>query len=137
MPGMFAAREWRGNRGGTRAATGSDGCLGGLHGSDPLLHLTRGVRHDSDHALNQHQLTAVVHFVLFDAQQHLETRFARRRHSRRQLDTLRQCFLGKVFEPPGDMLALGSKQVDDFRFLARRLLGGDHLRQKGREIKSF
>ena len=37
-----------------------------------FLPLARQVRDDSDHALEQHQLAAMMHFVLFRGQQHVE-----------------------------------------------------------------
>ena len=43
-----------------------------------LLHLSGEMRHQTDHALKQHELTAVVHLVLLWRQEHLETRFGRR-----------------------------------------------------------
>ena len=40
----------------------------------PLFALTREVRRDADHALHQHELTAVMHLVLFGAEHILESR---------------------------------------------------------------
>ena len=43
-------------------------------GGHALLHLPGQMRHLADHALNQHQLAAVVHLVFLGAQQMLEAR---------------------------------------------------------------
>jgi hypothetical protein len=50
------------------------------HRGDSRLHLARQVWHDAQRALNQHQLCAVVHFVLFDPEDHLEAGLTRGRH---------------------------------------------------------
>jgi hypothetical protein len=44
----------------------------GLHGSNPVLHLASEVGNNAQHALKQHELAPVVHFVLLNAHQHLE-----------------------------------------------------------------
>jgi len=55
-----------------------------LHGRDPLLHLPGQVRDHSQHALHRHELSAVMHFVLLEPEQHLEAGFERRRHALRE-----------------------------------------------------
>src|SRR5215831_7085546 len=45
-----------------------------LEAGHSRLLLPREVRHDTDHALHQHQLRAVVHLVLLGGQQHVEPR---------------------------------------------------------------
>ena len=47
-----------------------------------LLHLPCQVWHEADHALQHHQLAAMVHFVFLGREQHLEAR-PRRRFGRR------------------------------------------------------
>jgi hypothetical protein len=39
-----------------------------------FLALARKMRHDADHAFGDHQLAAMVHFVLFWREQHFEAR---------------------------------------------------------------
>jgi hypothetical protein len=63
------------------------------------LHLARQVRHYSNHPFHQHELTAVVHLVFLDAEQHLEACPARRRHSGRHGDPLAQKFIRQTFQP--------------------------------------
>src|SRR5438105_3313553 len=58
-----------------RAGSGGGRCSrrhSGLHGSRPRLPLTRQVGRDSEHALDQHELAAMVHFMLLHAQCHIE-----------------------------------------------------------------
>ena len=43
-----------------------------LRARHPLLHLTREVRRQPDHALQHHQLRAVMHLVFFHGHQNLE-----------------------------------------------------------------
>ena len=52
--------------------------LGLLRAGEGGLTLEREMRHYSYEALHYHELCAMVHFVLFDAEQHIETGSARR-----------------------------------------------------------
>src|SRR6266571_3127436 len=46
-------------------------------GGEALLHLPREMRDDADHPLDEHQLPAMVHLVLFHAHDHLEAALGR------------------------------------------------------------
>ena len=63
------------------------------------MHLACQVRHDAKHPLDQHQLAAVMHLVFLGAHEHLKAGFGRRHHAGRNLDTLRDKFVGLAFQP--------------------------------------
>ena len=62
----------RRSRSATPACKVSCTCLALPAVGHALLHLSGEMRHETDHALKQHELTAVVHLVLLWRQKHLE-----------------------------------------------------------------
>ena len=65
----------------------------------PLLHSTRQMRNLADHPLHQHQLSAMMHLVLFRAEQHFEPAFRRRIGSRLWLLSREKQLKEVVMEP--------------------------------------
>ena len=92
-----AGRSAAGVRGATTLNAG--GCLskalsllgcGGLHGGHTSLSFASQVRRDAEHALDQHELAAMVHLMFLHAHQHVETCAAGLRGARRHGDALPQ-----------------------------------------------
>src|SRR5437870_9419601 len=80
----------------------------------PLLHLAREMRHDTDDAFNQHQLSPMMHLMLLDGHDHVEACSLGRRAALRHLYGLAQEVFRKACEEIGRGLSFGSKQPDDF-----------------------
>src|SRR5216684_8750882 len=85
---------------------------GGAHLRDPLVELARQMRHDAQLPLDQHQLRAMVHLMLFSAKQPLETRLLC--FSVGLGHNLRQELRRQRFHPRRKLLSLGSQQFEDF-----------------------
>jgi hypothetical protein len=71
------------------------------------------VRRDAEHALHSHELGAMVHLVLFRAEQHLEAGLARRDHALRERDAFGEEIFLEAFEDPRETLAFGAQQLQD------------------------
>src|SRR5689334_12892583 len=91
----------------------------------PLFALTREVRDDADHPLHEHQLTAMMHLVLLDRQQVLESRLGVL--TRRVGERLVEEVVRQRLEPRGDALAFGLELRDDAVLVERFPL----LRRRG------
>ena len=71
-----------------------------------LLHLSGEMRHQTDHALKQHELTAVVHLVLLWRQEHLETRLGCRLRAGGHRDGFRKKLIRQALEERRESLSL-------------------------------
>src|SRR5215467_6510850 len=95
-----------------------------LHGlllrlSHSLLELSSQMGHDPNHSLDQHDLPAVMHFVLFHGQNHLESALRCRRRARRHVDRLREKLLGSTFNKLCPCLANFFQECNHLGFCAR------------------
>src|SRR5581483_4215087 len=109
---------------------------GRLHGSKAGLHFARQVRHNPDHALDEHELRAVMHFVLFHSHQHFEACLAGGRHARRHGYGLAQNIVREGFQPRTETLTAGAQQIDDFTLAVLLLLLGEHALEKTRKVEA-
>src|SRR5262249_34289954 len=104
------------------------------------LSTAREFRNLPEHALDQHQLTAVVHLVFLRPEQHLEARLARRLHRGRERDGGRERRFVETLEKPGERLAVLGQRADDVGFRAQHLLRLRrplHARGEVREVEVF
>src|ERR1043165_2151136 len=69
------------------------------------LHLPREMRHEAELALDHHELSAVMHFVLFGREQHFKPCLAGGFDSRGKMDPFRQGFIREAIEERGELLA--------------------------------
>ena len=87
----------------------------------PLLELAGQVRDDPDHALDEHQLPAVVHLVFLDRKDHLKAAAARWfRHG--CLDLFGQEVVRESLDPACPLVSFLAQQVQDLRLVARLAL---------------
>src|ERR1700691_4738828 len=61
------------------------------------------MRDDAEHALDKHQLPAMMHFVFLDGEEHVEAVSRGRRSSRRHRDDLREEIFIESFQPLGPL----------------------------------
>ena len=92
-------------------------CLGcrGLHLRHPGLHVARQRRHDPQHPFDEHELAAMMHLMLFDADDHVETRSGRR------LSAGRHGLLACLAELPGPGIEATEGPRDVGRILAQNV----------------
>jgi hypothetical protein len=110
---------------------------GSRHGGHASLHFARHMRNDADHALDEHELGAVMHFVLFDAEEHFEPRFGGRRHAGRHGDLLAEEFVREAFKPCGKAITFGAQEGDNLVLPAPMLLFGEELAENRRKVETF
>ncbi len=79
---------------------------GSLRGGHASLAFASQVRRNTQHALDQHKLAAVVHLMLLHARQHVETRAAGRSSARRQGYALAQEVVWQRLDRLGILLTL-------------------------------
>ena len=102
-----------------------------LQGRHAFLHLPGKVRRNSEHALYQHQLPAMVHLVLLGGEQPLPTGFRSLIHLRREADRFGEHFVRQTFHEFGVFLAVFVQRFQnvglgvEFRF--RRGKPGHHF----------
>jgi hypothetical protein len=99
-----------------------------------LLPHAREMRHDAQQTLDDHQLAAMMHLVLLDAEQHLETRLGRGLDRRREADGLEELLARQRFQQVRELLAVLAERVDDLRFRLQLLLDLGGLRHDRAEI---
>jgi hypothetical protein len=79
----------------------------------------------------------MVHFVLFDPENHLEARLACGRHSGGHAHALAEEVIIQLSQPACEPIAFAAKQVDYLRFAPGFLFHCHELANQGREIQSF
>ncbi|SPE36718.1 hypothetical protein SBA6_60025 [Candidatus Sulfopaludibacter sp. SbA6] len=90
------------------------------------LHVAREMGDDAKHPLGHHQLGAVVHLVLFRAEEHFKAGLAGRLHAGRHVDALVERLVGERLEECRELLAAGAEGVQDLgRGGERGLFGHD------------
>jgi len=112
-------------------------CFRLRHRGDSSLHLARQVRHDTQHALDQHELSAMVHFVFLHPKDHLETRPTLGSHASRHGHALGQEVVRESIEHACEMLTVFAQQLDHLRFAPRLFFLPRHLPEHTGKIKSF
>src|ERR1700674_2620640 len=82
-------------------------------GGQAGLHLAREMRDDAEDALDEHELSPVVHFVFFDGENHFEAAFGWRSRARGHLHLFGKKTVGESLNPSGPFLARATKQLQN------------------------
>lgn len=111
------------------------GCGG--HSGSAFLGYARQVWRDAEHPLDQHELTPVVHFLLFDRKQHVEVRAGGWAAAGRHGNGAAEEVVGEGFYPGLEVFAGGGEAGDDLGLGEGFLLGGGDGADEGGEIEAF
>ena len=100
------------------------------------IQVARQVRDDPELTFDEHELRAVMHLVLFGAQQHFEAALANRASSTVVDHLIGQSLVRQPFEKGREAFAVFGQQGDNLRFRARRALFGLHGLAEAEEVEA-
>ncbi len=106
-------------------------------GSQARLHFTRHVRDDAHKTLDEHQLSAMVHFVLLHGENHFEAAFGWRRRALRHLHLLPEKVVGEPLNPSSPFLAGAAKHVQNLLFAAGFLFFRNETLHERRKVETY
>src|SRR6476661_7357376 len=93
--------------------------------------------YDADHSLDQHELGAVMHLVLFDAHNHLNPGLGGRCHAGRVGHGLSQEAVLESIQPGGETIAILLEQPYDLGFGVRLFFLRHDSTKESEEVESF
>jgi hypothetical protein len=128
---------WRGCRKRRLAAAlqkGSGFGGGGAQLSDSFVELARGVGNDTELTLDEHQLSAMVHFVFLGAEETFEAGLVG--FSVGFGDVFCEEFRGESLKPGSKLFAFVAQEVDDFGFGAGLVFFGFELVDDAEEVEA-
>src|SRR5690349_9432136 len=92
------------------------------------------MRDDAKQALDQHQLTSVMHLVFLDAQQHLEASLLRRPHGRGERYGFGENLRRQALHHRREFVTTPLESLEDLILGRERLFFGCHFWRPGAEV---
>src|SRR5207249_11108071 len=102
----------------------------------PPLHLARQVRNNADHAFDQHELAAMMHFVFFYRCDHVEAGSRRWCSACRHGEDLAKKFFGNASNETRPLFTLLPEQFKDLGFRSRLCFLSHYLLHQGWKVEA-
>src|SRR5262249_6010869 len=103
----------------------------------PLLHLARQVRNNPDHAFDQHELAAMMHFMFFDRSDHVEAVSRRWCSACRHGDDLAKKFFRNAANETRPLLAFLPEQFKDLGLRSWLCFLSHYLLHQSWKVEAF